>query len=173
MELELRKCNLSDLEMLLWISKKTFEDTFETDNDPHEFRKYVAHAFTRKKLKNELQNKASDFYFVLEKDELVGYLKLNQAGAQTDVKDKNSIELERIYVLVEHQGKKFGRWMLDKAIQLSKDQKGVYFMWLGVWEHNTKAIRFYERNGFHKFGEHSFFMGKDEQTDWLMRLDFE
>ncbi|WP_422858292.1 GNAT family N-acetyltransferase [Flagellimonas sp. S174] len=173
MEFKLRKCNLTDLDALLWIAKETFVSTFAKDNDPDEFRQYVEHAFTRGKLKKELQNVASQFYFVFEQDELIGYLKLNQSEAQTDINDKNSIELERIYVLEAHQGKKAGRWMLEKAIQLSKNQEGIYYLWLGVWERNTKAIRFYERNGFYKVGEHSFFIGKDEQIDWLMRLDFQ
>ncbi|MEM8847102.1 MAG: GNAT family N-acetyltransferase [Bacteroidota bacterium] len=172
MELELRKCTLSDLENLVWISKKTFVDTFEKDNNPEDFKQYVEAAFNEKKIKEELLNPASHFYFVLEAEVLIGYLKLNEAKAQTDVQDENSIELERIYVLKNHQGKRAGRWMLEEAIELSKNQEGKHYLWLGVWEHNTKAIQFYERNGFRKFGKHSFFIGKDEQIDWLMRLDF-
>ena len=172
MELELRKCALSDLENLVWISKKTFVSTFEKDNDPKDFKQYVEFAFNEKKIKDELLNPASHFYFVFEADQLIGYLKLNEAKAQTDVQDESSIELERIYVLKKHQGKRAGRWMLEKAIQWSRNQEGICYIWLGVWEHNTKAIQFYERNGFRKFSEHSFFIGKDEQIDWLMRLDF-
>ena len=43
-------------------------------------------------------------------------------------------------------------------------------IWLGVWEHNVSAIRFYERNQFQLFGKHSFILGSDEQTDLLMEL---
>jgi ribosomal protein S18 acetylase RimI-like enzyme len=46
------------------------------------------------------------------------------------------------------------------------------YLWLGVWEHNRGAIRFYERHGFVKFGEHPYYVGNDCQTDWMMRLDF-
>ncbi|MEM9077836.1 MAG: GNAT family N-acetyltransferase [Bacteroidota bacterium] len=173
MELELRKCILLDLETLLWISKKTFIATFEEDNNPEDFKKYVKSTFTRSKIKDQLLNPASQFYFVLQDDELIGYLKLNEARAQTDIQDEISVELERIYVLKKHQGKQVGRWMLEQAIQLSRNHEGIHYIWLGVWENNTKAIRFYQKNGFRKFAEHSFFIGKDEQTDWLMRLDFQ
>lgn len=41
-------------------------------------------------------------------------------------------------------------------------------MWLGVWEKNEPALVFYKRLGFRRIGEHSFYMGEDEQTDYLM-----
>ncbi len=44
------------------------------------------------------------------------------------------------------------------------------YIWLGVWEKNTSAIRFYERKGFVKFGEHPFNMGDELQIDYLMKL---
>lgn len=43
-------------------------------------------------------------------------------------------------------------------------------LWLGVWQENKGAIQFYERHGFQKFGTHPYFIGSDEQTDWLMRF---
>ncbi len=42
-------------------------------------------------------------------------------------------------------------------------------IWLGVWEENPKAIRFYEKNGFVPFSRHIFKMGDEEQTDIMMR----
>ncbi|WP_435624123.1 GNAT family N-acetyltransferase [Flagellimonas sp.] len=173
MAYELRKCTLSDLKTLLRISKETFVITFEKDNNPEDFQKYVESTFTEENLKLQLQQKTSQFYFVFEGSSLIGYLKLNEAEAQTDIHDQNSMELERIYLLEEHQGKGAGRWMLERAIELCRKKKDIKYVWLGVWEHNLKAIRFYEKYGFKKFAEHSFFIGKDEQTDWLMRLDFE
>lgn len=40
---------------------------------------------------------------------------------------------------------------------------------LGVWEHNHRALRFYEKNGFIAFGTHIFQLGNDQQTDILMK----
>jgi ribosomal protein S18 acetylase RimI-like enzyme len=42
--------------------------------------------------------------------------------------------------------------------------------WLGVWEDNHRAIRFYEKNGFEKFDSHPFILGESKQTDLLMKL---
>jgi ribosomal protein S18 acetylase RimI-like enzyme len=48
--------------------------------------------------------------------------------------------------------------------------KNVDFVWLGVWEENTRAINFYQKNGFVAFDKHIFKLGSDEQTDIMMRL---
>ena len=58
--------------------------------------------------------------------------------------------------------------MLDKTISLARKEQ-VEFLWLGVWEENKKAIRFYKRYGFIKFGTHPYYIGADKQTDWLMK----
>jgi diamine N-acetyltransferase len=48
-------------------------------------------------------------------------------------------------------------------------QQGCDTVWLGVWEHNPRAIAFYEKWGFEKFGAHDFLLGTDLQTDILMK----
>ena len=45
------------------------------------------------------------------------------------------------------------------------------YLWLGVWEKNEKAIRFYEKNNFKIFSSHEFKMGDEIQTDFLMKLN--
>lgn len=167
--LTFRECTVSDLDTLIQISKDTFIAAFEAENEPEDFREYIASAFSREQLKKELLNVDSQFYFVFENMDLVGYFKVNSGQAQTDVKDKNSLELERIYVVDGHQGKGIGAWMLQQIINLAK-HKDMAYVWLGVWEHNPGAIRFYQKHGFTKFGTHPYYIGNDKQTDWLLRL---
>ncbi|SDQ15791.1 GNAT family N-acetyltransferase [Flagellimonas zhangzhouensis] len=167
--LSYRKCTISDLEILTKVSKETFIDAFEKDNNPVDFQNYIQQAFSIKKITTELKNPNSHFYFVFDDNTLVGYFKLNTESAQTDVHDPTALEIERIYVLKEHQGKKIGAWMLQEIISLAHKMEKT-FIWLGVWEHNTNAIRFYQRHGFQKFDEHPYFIGDDKQTDWLLRI---
>ena len=101
---------------------------------------------------------------------VTGYIKLNYNSAQTELQDANALEVERIYILQEHQGKQIGKHLLDFAIQTAIDKKMAY-IWLGVWEHNNKAISFYKSKGFTQFGSHPFVLGTDEQTDILMRKE--
>lgn len=170
MQLNFQKCELADLERLISIAKKTFVNAFEKYNDPEDFKAYVNMAFEKENILSQLKNQDSAFYFVFVEQQLVGYFKLNVNEAQTDIKTKEAIELERIYVLQEFQGKQIGKLMLQKTIALATEKSKKY-IWLGVWEHNLNAIRFYQKHGFKKFATHPYFVGKDEQTDWLLRFD--
>lgn len=170
MSIIFRQCTVEDLDALVKISKDTFVAAFEKDNDPDDFKAYIQKAFDPQKLASELSDQDTYFYFVEEEEVLLGYFKLNIGLAQTDVHDTGSMEIERIYVLESHQGKRIGTLMLQEIINLAKRLDKSY-IWLGVWEHNPKAIRFYQRNHFQKFGEHPYYIGNDKQTDWLLRLD--
>lgn len=170
MELRLQKCEIQELDFLVDLSRKTFVDAFKEDNNPEDFENYLDFAFNPDRIADEVLDADSDFYFTYLNKEIVGYFKLNQLQAQTDIKDRDSLELERIYVLNEFQGKQIGKWMLDQVKVLAKNKKKT-FVWLGVWEHNVKAIAFYQLYGFEKFGTHPYYIGKDKQTDWLMRCN--
>ena len=170
MKLHLRPCIITDLEVLINLGRRTFIEAFEKDNKPEDFKIYLDSAFREETLYKELQDINSAYYFIYMESSLVGYIKLNENEAQSDINDINSIELERIYVLAEFQGHGIGEWVLRQVISIAKVKNRSY-VWLGVWEHNPKAIKFYQRLGFYKFGTHPYFIGNDEQTDWLMRLD--
>jgi len=152
------------------MSKGTFSDAFEADNDPKDFKEYIDVAFSQEKLWEEFKESNTDFYFVNQKENCIGYFKLNVGNAQSDLKLEESMELERIYVLKEFQGRGHGERILNKVKRLAA-QAGKSFLWLGVWEKNTRAIKFYEKHGFVKFGTHPYYIGSDKQTDWLMRFD--
>lgn len=170
MSIYIRKCTSADLADLIFISKKTFIDAFEKDNKPEDFKSYIAVAFEENNIEAQLKNPNSSFYFVYEDAILAGYFKLNMNRAQTDLKLSNSIELERIYVVQEFQGKQIGSRILEEVKQIASNQNKS-IIWLGVWQKNEDAVRFYERHGFVKFGTHPYYIGKDKQTDWLMRVE--
>lgn len=131
---------------------------------------YLDEAFEINKLRNELCNNDSLFFFLYCNDELAGYLKLNDAPSQTDINDLASLEIERIYVTNEFQGEGLGKYLIEQAITIATEKNKKY-IWLGVWEKNEKAICFYKKNGFCEIGTHIFVMGEDVQTDYIMRKD--
>jgi ribosomal protein S18 acetylase RimI-like enzyme len=170
MKLHLSKCTNSDLNKLISISRKTFIDAFEVENNPDDFKAYMKNAFSKEQLLMELADPHMSFYLVFSENEVLGYFKLNENEAQRDTKDKNAIELERIYVKSTFQGNQIGHWMLNHIKHIAT-KKNKSYLWLGVWEKNSKAIRFYEKNGFIKFGKHPYYIGSDKQMDWLMKLN--
>lgn len=168
--LEYRKCTLNDLETLIEISRKTFVDAFEHQNNPEDFKNYIEKAFNQESIRAQLNDPNSSFYFCYFKNELAAYFKLNEKEAQNEHFDMEAIELERIYVLQEAQGSGLGTEILKEVERLAS-QKNASYLWLGVWEVNLKAIGFYERAGFIKFGKHPYLIGTDEQYDWLMKKE--
>lgn len=165
----IRKASFKDISDLQKISKRTFLETYTSGNTEEDMLKYLEEEFTTEKLKLELNNNESEFYFAILSNNIIGYLKINFGESQTDLKDKNALEIQRIYVLKELQGKKIGKALYQKAVEVAK-QKELDYLWLGVWEDNPKAIQFYQKIGFVAFDRHIFQLGTDAQTDIMMKL---
>lgn len=163
------KVSIDDIDAVIEVAKETFIAFFKEFNSPENLDEYVVKAFSKSKIADELANTNSQFYFAKQQDKIVGYLKINFATAQTELQDKTSLEIERIYVIENFIGKKVGQFLFNKAVEIAKTQQLAY-IWLGVWEHNTRAIRFYEKQNFVKFDTHVFTLGTDRQTDYLMKL---
>ncbi len=163
------EATIDHLPRLREIGIQTFAETFSAVNTAENMRKYLDKGFSVAKLTAELNDRNSFFYLALTGEKPVGYLKLNTGASQTDLKDERALEIERIYVLKEFHGKKVGQLLYDKAIEAART-KNLDYVWLGVWEKNPRAIRFYEKNGFEAFDKHIFYLGDDAQTDILMKL---
>src|SRR5579871_4888641 len=129
---------------------------------------YLEDSFSTAKLTEEVNNKGSQFYFAVLDGEIIGYLKVNTGQAQTELKDDQSLEIERIYVQKAYHGKKVAQQLYEKAINIAKEL-GFGYVWLGVWENNARAISFYTKNGFQPFDKHIFRLGDDEQMDIMMK----
>ena len=167
--MKIEKATIEDIDLLLELGKTTFSQTFAADNTPENMAAYMNRAFTHEKLKSELENPNSEFYLVRNDEETIGYLKVNTASAQTELQPHDTLEIERIYVLKDFYGQGIGLKLLEKAIIIARE-KHLKSIWLGVWERNHRALRFYEKNSFQVFDKHIFKMGTDDQTDLMMRL---
>ncbi len=164
----MREVKSSEITELQKIGRKTFSETFSSTNTPADMTEYLDHAFDDVVIKKEIAHVNSCFYFAVAEDKTVGYLKVNWKDGQTDIKSSNALEIERIYVLKDFLGFKVGQLLFERALHIAKEKK-VDFIWLGVWEHNERAIRFYEKNDFHPFDKHPFYLGKDRQIDIMMK----
>ncbi|OUL61480.1 GNAT family N-acetyltransferase [Flavobacterium sp. AJR] len=165
----LEKVTIADIEKLQNIGRQTFLETFSLPNTEENMNNYLSSSFAFDKLKKEIENPDSKFFFAVLNNEVIGYLKVNSGKAQTELGDNNALEIERIYVSKEFLGKKVGQLLYDKALQIAKE-KNVGYVWLGVWEENHRALAFYKKNGFVEFDKHIFKLGNDEQTDIMMKL---
>jgi diamine N-acetyltransferase len=167
--IEIKKVTLNDIGQLQKVGRQTFSETFSAVNTEENMRKYLEEGFSLEKLTAELKDNSSAFYFATIDDQVIGYLKVNFGASQTELKDDKALEIERIYVLKEFHGKKVGQVLYEKAMEVARE-RNVCYVWLGVWEENTRAINFYKKNGFVAFDKHIFKLGDDEQTDIMMKL---
>ena len=159
---------VSDVSILRGIARDTFIETFSEANKAEDMERYLTENFSEEQLARELSNPDSFFYVAEVNGHVVGYLKLNTAPAQTEPQAADALEIERIYVLSNYHGNGVGQALYHHAMSVAEDRKASY-VWLGVWEHNHRALRFYEKNGFIAFGTHIFQLGNDQQTDILMK----
>jgi diamine N-acetyltransferase len=167
MTINIRKCTLEDSLTLQEISYETYSETFKDQNTPENLKAYLEKAYNLMQLEKELSNPSSKFFFLYFNHEIAGYLKVNTNDAQTEKMGDESLEIERIYIRSKFQKQGLGKYLLNKAIEIAIELKKAN-IWLGVWERNENAIAFYKKLGFVPTGTHSFFMGDEEQTDFIM-----
>lgn len=159
--MEIKRVELYDVEKLERISKLTFKETFGDENTKQDMDEYFEQNMNYNIFKDDLLKDGIEYYILYNGSNEVGYIKLN-------IKD-DVCKLVRIYVLSEHHSNGYGQALLDYAKKVAKVNK-LNTIELGVWEHNLKAIKFYEKNKFKIIGTEEFLLGTDVQTDYTMQL---
>jgi len=167
-EINIRVATTEDAALIADLSRQTFYDTFAAANTVENMDKFMNEAFTREKLMAEVGAAGNTFLLAYDGNEPVGYARLCETGSPLLMENGAALEIARIYAVQKSIGKGVGRALMQHCIELAR-QKNARIIWLGVWEKNEKAIAFYTKWGFEKFGDHVFMLGNDPQTDWLMK----
>ncbi len=167
--LKIRRGTVEDAETLAPLAVKIFNDTFADNplNKPEDMQVYIAEFMSVAAFEQELTDKDSVFFIAEIGNEMIGYAKLQANLAEACVSDKNPIELQRLYVAHEFHGKGIAKNLMNECFA-EATRKNYQTMWLGVWEFNFRAQKFYEKIGFYKVGKHIFRLGSDAQTDLVM-----
>lgn len=171
-QISIRDATLADAEPLTDLAYTTFWDAFAAHpkNAPDDLADYMAKAFNIEQIARELADDKSIFLIAEIGGAMAGYSKLVVDYIEPGVIATRPIELNRMYSQKEYYGQGVGQTLmdvcLDRARKLDRD-----VMWLGVWEYNPRAQRFYEKNGFRVVGKHVFQLGSDPQTDLLMQKE--
>lgn len=167
MDYQIKAVTRADVSSLQQISRETFRATFNKFTAPADMDRFLKEDYETKKLLNEIANPNSRFFFLIVAGQIAGYLKINVGSAQTEQLKENALEVERIYLREAFQHQGFGNILLDYAEEIARREHKDY-LWLGVYEHNTNAQRFYKRHGFKRVSEHVFQVGDDSQVDYLL-----
>lgn len=166
--IQIRRATPADAALIADMSRKTFYDTFATANTKEDIDKFMNEQFSRELLMKEVEEGDGLFFIAYDGDEVLGYVRLRDGDQYPEFNNLPSIEIVRIYAVQSAIGRGVGKALIEKSLSIAKELNRK-IIWLGVWEHNQRAIDFYTKWGFEKFEEHEFVLGNDVQTDWLMK----
>jgi ribosomal protein S18 acetylase RimI-like enzyme len=149
------------------LAERTFRDTFTATNTAADMDAYCASAFGAGIQRRELEDPSTVTLVAERNGGLIGYAQLMVGKPHGAVAATRPIELKRFYVEKSLHGSSLAPALM-RAIEQAARAAGADVVWLGVWEHNPRAIRFYEKHGFQAVGEHVFTVGADPQRDIVM-----
>jgi ribosomal protein S18 acetylase RimI-like enzyme len=158
----------ADAAALARLAEETFRETFAVSNSAGNMLRHCETSYGESLQLAEIRSPEMETWLVEGDGRLVAYAQLRRGTAPAVVSARVPIEIQRFYVRADAHGKGVARALMEhlvaRAGQLSTD-----VVWLGVWEHNSRAISFYRKWGFEVVGEHVFMLGDDPQRDLLMR----
>jgi len=166
-DLNLRPAKPDDAAMLAEFAELSFRDAFESVNTPQDIELYVADAFAFETLQQILLDSDVETVICLAGNELAGYVELWSTPGPDCIAEQDLLEIRRLYVGKSWQGRGVAQELLAAA-KAAAQRRHARALWLGVWEHNPRAVGFYRKCGFVAVGTHPFVLGTDQQTDLVM-----
>ena len=100
---------------------------------------------------------------------IVGYAKLSVPWLPSQWVGERSQQLSQLYVAKAHRGAGVAQALMAWSSNTAR-ANGADELLLTVWEHNPRAMRFYEKLGFQHIGDYDFPMGEQIDRDLIMRL---
>ncbi len=170
--IQIKPISADEQDALRQLAIEIYRTTFESYNSTENMEQYLAEAFSAEQLAREWEEPRSVYLGAYDVQRMVAYLRLRENAEANSHLGASHVELQRLYVRAEYQGQGVANALMEAALDYAR-QKKYDWLWLGVWEKNEKAQRFYQRWGFEKFSEHVFWMGDDAQTDWLLKKRIE
>lgn len=163
----IKKVGKESVEIISSLAITTFYETYAPYNSEADMLLYTGEHYNNTKITEEIELPDVQYFLAWINDIPVGFAKLRNIKQPDFLTHTRNVEIERIYVLQQFQQLRIGKALIDTCMNAAR-QQGFEVIWLGVWQQNQHAIHFYEKNGFENFGTHSFLLGEDLQTDFLM-----
>lgn len=170
MEVTIRQVKPEETAELAKLSADLFFETFVDSNSTEDMELYLEESFNVEKIRLELVDPNTYCFYATKNSMPIGTIKLILHQNHASFIGIKTVEVSRLYVAKEYHNQKIGAALMQFAIDFSLKNRAEK-LWLGVWEHNQKAIAFYQKWGFVKTGVHNFQLGNDLQHDWLMEKD--
>ena len=162
-----RRGTVTDAEMLSVFARRLFDEVFSPDNKASDMAVYMERAFSPDVQAQELADPARVCLIGEDEGVIASYALLRVGNSNPSVSGESPVEIERFYVDFPWHGTGAAQEMMVSVCDTARSLRGLT-LWLGVWEQNKRAIRFYTKRGFVDVGSHPFMLGTDMQTDRVM-----
>lgn len=159
-----------DAGLLADLGRRTFAETFAGTNDPVRLARFLEETYSPARQGEELRDPALTTLLARVDGVPAGFAQLRRGPGEPCVDGPAPVELQRIYALAAFLGTGVGKALLAACVDRAR-AAGFRTLWLGVWEHNPRALAFYARHGFRQVGSHPFDVGGDLQTDLILVRD--
>ena len=172
-ELTIARATVADAADLARAAAAMFEQAFGDANSAEDMAAYLSHAFSEDRQRNALEDDRNLIWVAREplRAAIAGYAHIRPgAPAGQRIEAQRCAEISRFYTDRAWHGRGLGPTLMNTCISAAA-ASGAGVLWLGVWEHNSRAIAFYEKHGFKTIGEQQFMLGSDCQRDLVMALD--
>ncbi len=167
MRVVVRSATPADAAMLAELAARTFYDTFADSNTSEDMQTFLTSTYSEEIQRKEIED-ASLTTLLAECDgTLAGFAQIKMGKAPDCVKGPSPSEIKRFYVEKTFHGRGVAQELMRAAEAIARDA-GAKTIWLGVWEHNDRAIAFYRKIGFFEVGNQPFLVGTDLQTDLVL-----
>lgn len=161
----IRRATAADAAELSAFAARTFRDTFGDDMGAEDMELFLAQTYSEAQQRDEIERGTT--LLAMRDDVLAGFAQLATTDAPACVDGPSPVEIGRFYVDKAFHGRGVAHELMDAALAAARNMGGAT-VWLGVWEHNHRAMAFYAKFGFRDVGSHGFLVGTDLQTDRLM-----
>jgi diamine N-acetyltransferase len=158
----------SDASSIAHIGRTVFHTTFAHTCSKKDMDDFLDSTYTTDIILRELHDPNRRFLVSILDDRVVAFSQLTMNTDESSVEQyAKRVELQRIYVDNNLHGKGAAGVLMEHTLELARSL-GYEHVWLGVWENNVRAFRFYQKFGFTQVGQHTFMVGEDKQTDWIV-----
>lgn len=165
-----RNATVEDINILAALGTTTcYEAYFELDPSS-DLADYCARIYSPDNIRCEFEDVNSTYFIAEIDDRAVGFAKLRENNRVECLGDAHAIELQRIYVLERVKGQNVGKVLLERCLQAARE-KAYKTLWLGVWDKNLRAQRFYEKVGMKNVGTTGFNDGKNDFINFVYAID--
>jgi ribosomal protein S18 acetylase RimI-like enzyme len=162
----IRRATVADAATLAAFGARSFADTFGAFHSASDLAMHLREAFGVEQQTAELTDPALMTLFAEIDGVLAGFTQVYAGEVPECVTGPAPIEIKRFYIDTPWHGQGVAQRLITAAFDVARE-RGAQTVWLGVWEHNPRAIAFYRRQGFTQVGAHTFMVGTDATTDLL------